>query len=672
MNVHSIKTAVACRLAIAISLPIAGGFGSQLSADDAIAQPRKGIADCEVLRPTGDYALAVLKLTIPGDPENPDRSKRETRHWNYVGGLRDGRMRVDDGVGLREPGGWLEVKGNTLQGSFRRVDLNAVVKIDAEIDEHGKIVGSATVGDSKATVDGEYYKEDELAKRNAIDKNLSWPVAQGPLMGGCAAEPTGVKTIDGIEELHMVWRCEETDVGRGMGNISRFMVTKWQDASQRRTGSGCASALVADGKVFFNYFVPSPGPAGSENLPINEYVFPATPPATGYVRATPKLAAKRLLQQAKEARYAGESLPPYAEEKTFATADDIVVCMDAATGKTLWKAVVKDRGVNSQHHKVGPFDLSPAYANGRVFALSTSGWLYAFDAASGKPLWETKTVYDHSNALLAVGDVLVAPAGKGWGGYDAATGNLLWTAGGGRAMSTLSAWTHDGKNYLLGLMGPNHDRKGIGCLNAATGERVWTLPINVITSGRGLGPGGITVFKDHLLVYQNNGSGKKGDAINPALAAYRLTPTGAEPLWQVSDEQSGETDKLKMGCVHGESVPVVVRGKFVFTPDLRVVDLATGKVLDQSSGPRPLNGGYMQAIEDIVLVRQDGTHGEHAQFGFYKVAEDGSVRSFTKTDWKPPIGGATSSYHHPIFYPAADGRVFLRQENGIYCWDLRK
>mgnify|MGYP002624521241 CR=1 FL=1 len=400
---------------------------------------------------------------------------------------------------------------------------------------------------------------------------------------------------------------------------------------------------MAHGKVYFKYFVPSPGPAGSEDLPIKEYVFAAKPPATGYVGATPKLAAERLLQQAKEARYDGDKLPPYAEEKTFAKADDIMLCMDAATGKTLWKTVVKDRAVNSQHHKVGPFDLSPAYAGGRVFGLSTSGWLYAFDADTGKPLWEIKTAYDHSNALLAIGDLLVAPAGNEWGGYDAATGKLLWTAGGGRAMSTLSAWSHDGKDYLLGLMGPRHDPKGVACLDAATGERLWSLPINVITSGRGLGPGGITVFKDHMLVYQNHGSGEKVDPIKPALAAYKLTTSGPEPLWQVSDKGPHETDKLKMGCVHGESVPVVVREKFDFTPDLRVVDLATGKVLDQSSGPRPLNGGYMQAIEDIVLVRQDGTHGEAAQFGFYKVAEDGSVRSFTETDWKPPIGGATSS-----------------------------
>jgi len=672
MKYDPLKRALTIRLATVISLFVVCSAASPLPADDVVPQPREGIADSEVSRPSGDYALAILRLSIAGDPENADRNLRETRYWNYVGGLRDGRMRVDDGVGLRELGGWLEVKGNTLKGSFRRVDLNAIVNIDATIGEQGKITGSATVGDRKATVDGEYCKEDELAKRNAVDAKLSWPRSQGPHMGGCAAEPTGVETIESIDGLRMVWRCEETDVGRGMGNISRFMVTKWEDASQRRTGSGCASALVANGKIYFKYFVPSLGPAGSEDLPIKEYVFPATPPATGWVGATPKLAFKRLLQQAKEAGYEGDDLPSYAVEKTFATADDIMLCMDAATGKTLWKAVVKDRAVNTQHHKVGPFDLSPAYANGRVFGLSTSGWLYAFDAETGKPLWETKVGYDHSNALLAVGDLLIAPAGNEWGGYDAATGKLLWKTGGGRAMSTLSAWSHEGTDYLLGIMGPNHDPKGLGCLEAATGERVWTLPVNVITSGRGLGPGGITVFKDYLLVYQDNGSGKKDDPIKPALAAYKLTPSSAEPLWQVGDKEPGQSDTNKTGSVHGESVPVVVRGKFVFTPDLRVVDLTTGKVLDQSSGPRPLNGGYMQAIEDIVLVRQDGTHGEHAQFGFYKVAEDGSVRSFTETDWKPPIGGATSSYHHPIFYPAADGRVFLRQENGIYCWDLRK
>jgi len=97
--------------------------------------------------------------------------------------------------------------------------------------------------------------------------------------------------------------------------------------------------------------------------------------------------------------------------------------------------------------------------------------------------------------------------------------------------------------------------------------------------------------RDYLLVNQDNGSGKKDDAIRPALAAYKLSPSGIEPLWQVTDQESRQSDTNKTGCIHGESIPVVLRGKFAFTPDLRVVDLATGKVLDQSSGPPPLNGG---------------------------------------------------------------------------------
>ena len=112
-------------------------------------------------------------------------------------------------------------------------------------------------------------------------------------------------------------------------------------------------------------------------------------------------------------------------------------------------------------------------------------------------------------------------------------------------------------------------------------------------------------------------------------------------------------------------------GKFVFTPDLRVIDLATGKVLGQGKGPRINNGGYMQAIEDLVLVREDGSHGS-ISCGFYKIGADGSVVAFTDKPWYPPIGGGTTSYHHPLFYPLVDGRIFLRQQDGIYCWDVRQ
>ena len=40
--------------------------------------------------------------------------------------------------------------------------------------------------------------------------------------------------------------------------------------------------------------------------------------------------------------------------------------------------------------------------------------------------------------------------------------------------------------------------------------------------------------------------------------------------------------------------------------------------------------------------------------------------------WAPPIGGGTTSYHHPLTYPLIDGRMYVRQRDGGYCWDMRK
>ena len=182
------------------------------SADDKeIPQSRKGIANCEVTRPSGDYALAILELTVPGDPKNQDRSKRKARTWTYVGGVRGGRMRVDDGVGLRTPGGRLEVKEGKLSGSFHRVDLAAEVRIDATIDG-SSISGSAMIGDEKATVSGRYLTESQLAKRNPIARDKSWPAAQGPPGAACSAPWTGAATIDDPAQLRMLWRCEESDI----------------------------------------------------------------------------------------------------------------------------------------------------------------------------------------------------------------------------------------------------------------------------------------------------------------------------------------------------------------------------------------------------------------------------------------------------------------------------
>lgn len=650
-----------------------------LSASSAMAgfaadpAPCAGIAGCEVATPTGDYAVAILACELPGE--------KGSATWTVVGGLRGGRMAMHDGNGLRETSGWLERKGDKLIGTYRRPNLSSMqrgpvipggtISVDALIGADGAVSGTVAIEGRAGTLKGSIVSSVDLVAKNAVPKEATWPAAQGPIAGGCSATPSGVPTIDEIAAARLVWRCEENDIGRGMGNVSRMM-NQWKEASAQRSSSGCASPLLHEGRIYVKYFVPAPG-AGTDPA--------ATHANYGATEAAARVA---MLDEAKKAGV--DTLPTCALEKIAVAADDVVLCLDAATGATIWKAVMRGRGRNWQHHKAGPFDMSPAIGGGRIFALGTGGWLYAFDARTGKPLWEVEAGYDGSNALLLAGEVIVAPAGEDWGGYAAATGKLLWRSTTGRSVSTLSAWVHGENHRLIGRLGTKQAPKNITCLDAATGTELWNRPIQVLTIGCGLGPGGITISGDHMVAYEDEGPGGKGPP-KAVLAAYRLTPAEPEPLWRIAhaetdqtsaadDDAKGDTNigkyKYKYGPVHDESVPVVVHGAFVFTADLRVVELASGKVVGRAQGFVPKNGGYMQAMDDLVLVRVDGTHGHSMPCAWYKVAKDGSARCISgPSAWFPPIGGSTSSYHHPLFYPMGAGRVFLRQDDGIYCWDLR-
>jgi hypothetical protein len=73
----------------------------------------------------------------------------------------------------------------------------------------------------------------------------------------------------------------------------------------------------------------------------------------------------------------------------------------------------------------------------------------------------------------------------------------------------------------------------------------------------------------------------------------------------------------------------------------------------------------------MAYTRIDGTHGGNA-FAFYSISAQGKI--VAKTPWESPQYGGrthTTSYHHPIMYALADGRMFLRQYDGIYCYDIR-
>jgi len=97
---------------------------------------------------------------------------------------------------------------------------------------------------------------------------------------------------------------------------------------------------------------------------------------------------------------------------------------NAATGHPLWKAVTG-----------GEILSSPAASNGMVYVASGDYNLYAFDAVTGQPAWQTSLGGAGSTLAVANGVIYVESSVPSNGsdnyihGLDAATGQLIWTAG---------------------------------------------------------------------------------------------------------------------------------------------------------------------------------------------------------------------------------------------------
>ncbi len=640
--------------AVPVILLAFGRLTATSAQEEGGPRPIEGV---EVIRPEGEFAQVVLEFNVPGAPG-------AFPGWVYHGSLRGGQIRTDHGMGIRNPGGELDLKNGRLTGTFtralgrRRDMVVAEVTVDAAVRD-GVIEGKAVIAGQEGTVSGRVIPEAELARRNAVSPERGWPSFLGPAGGGTSGQPAGVALVDSADEFRVVWRSEETDIGQGVGSISRFM-NGWQDANGMRTASGSSSPVAGDGKIFLSYYVPSPTP---RDVPRGWF--------EGVGHSSFEADRARLAEQS---GLAADALPTHALEKIWSSADDVVLAMDAATGRTVWKAVMRDRGLSLQHHKVGPFNMTPAYGEGRVFAIGMSGWLYAFDASSGEPLWEVRLGLGRgamfSSTAVAVRGAVVAPSQGVWAGFDPATGRELWRSDLRHGQVSLAVWPQGGTDYLLGSAG-----SAMVCLHPATGETVWRLDlpnqperaVAVRSAGRGLGSGGISVFGDTLLAYVDEtdpaaqSNAERAASLKPHLAAWRLG--GGEPIlaWTVPVE-----------TLHGGNVPVVVRDRYVFAADLQVIRLADGQVVARGEGSKPGNGGYLQAMEDLVFVRRDGTHGR-IESAVYRVAENGSVTNLTpEGHWAPPIGGGTTSYHHPIMYPMVEGRMFLRQFDGVYAWDLRK
>ncbi len=308
-----------------------------------------------------------------------------------------------------------------------------------------------------------------------------------------------------------------------------------------------------------------------------------------------------------------DAVPP-----TRRVAEDTVVCLDLASGQTLWKTAAPGeptgRGSSS----------TPCVANGRVFALGSVA-AYCMELETGRLLWSAKLEQKGPGSSPLAVDGLVVINAKHLYALDAATGREVWKqekAGGGN--SSPSVWRAGERSLIL-----CNGRTTLDAVDAKTGEIVWSVP--------GSGDSTPAIAGDLLAVQS-----RKPEL---GLVAYRLTPKGAEKLWNAPADQ-----------LRTQSSPVIHDG-YVFLADNDVqqcFDAANGSqrwsmpVPGSISSPVVADGKLFLLINsgnNLQMLRADGA--ARTELG----------KANVKAAWVPS----------PTI---ADGKLLVRQKDRVRCFSL--
>jgi outer membrane protein assembly factor BamB len=184
---------------------------------------------------------------------------------------------------------------------------------------------------------------------------------------------------------------------------------------------------------------------------------------------------------------------------------EAVVCLDAATGRTLWSHRDAARHQDVQGG-AGP-RATPTFAHGRIFALGATGILNCLDAATGDRQWsrdladdaETKTpMWGFSSSPLVVGKRVVVFAGgdgdKTLLAYDADSGEPGWSAAAGKVSYSSAHLARVGGEAQLLFVSD----RGLSGFEPSSGKLLWEYATPAGNPGvpravqpRAVGPDGI-------------------------------------------------------------------------------------------------------------------------------------------------------------------------------------
>lgn len=546
----------------------------------------------------------------------------------------------------------LRIEGDRLFGSFHVWQDKSAYPIEIDVSESGgKLVGSYIAGKSGAIsrktglpvegnsdlsgpAGGIKRSENDLGEQLRVESSVGWPGWLGP-NDNFSAHDQDIDILESWSDSKLVWRSEFINPPE---HGSCRYGARWHVPP----GGNGATPVIGDGVMYQFYSVP----AGDDILACFQSDI-----EDGHGNRTP---------ESYQAFFENLNM---TEQEIWAAyrvkTDECLIAVDAATGRTLWKTCFPQSGLNLFDHKAALTNHTPVLTEDRIYVMGSMGMLRCLNLTDGAAVWsgsipqfyeemsahlsealeERKTPYlsrSFAHALSYADGVIVAPTGRGacgLAGFDATSGELLWTADnvlGGSA--TPVVWNHEGKAYFIA----GNDDGLITAVEAREGTVLWTVQ-----------DGKSNRFQNVI----------EGDYLLARAGAYRLSPSGPEKVFDIP-------------CDPGtRGVGAIMNGvAYLHCPNsVRAIELETGTLLDSVESTRSVGEAFHLAAYNTFIADQSSSHGRTEPSVFQ--VDNGDITP--KGIWYPPHPH-TTSYQVPFSLPLVDGRIYIRGMDGVYCYDLRK
>ena len=280
----------------------------------------------------------------------------------------------------------------------------------------------------------------------------------------------------------------------------------------------------------------------------------------------------------------------------FTSDQEIVVALDAKTGRTKWEFAYDVRFRSDQGS--GPH-VMPQVAGGLVFSVGATGKLHALEASTGKLIWKrdlgeefgaTTRLFGYSSHPLLYRDRLIVVGGgkgKAVAALEQQSGRILWTGHTFRNAFSSPVLVKVGGHDQVIVLGAQQ----ICAIDPSTGNMLWVHPLGT-DPGAAFAATPLWDPETRTLVFSHHGG---STALRIGTAGSQFT---VERLWANSKVRSVFSNLLLTG-------DVIYMSRGSYGPGfLTSADIKTGEQRWSARGFP--NANFIQADGKLIILDEDG------------------------------------------------------------------